>query len=222
MERSPRIGSRRITQPYCPSVFGKYRNHCPTAPRRKHEAYSKGLPSKATCAVWRLTRSSLLCRQLTQKFDYGCVKFLRSPVSQAWIRSLNAAGTPRSGPKDQHTASNPHSPTFAFLSALPLLTTTMTARMPSPMSGSPTSPSPWPGTPCIENGIDESMSPTSQSNLSSPIPSDAADCPTSDSSNAGSFSSRAPTPQCLPLDDIIPENVSSPDNASDQFVSMGC
>jgi len=52
------------------------------------------------------------------------------------------------------------------------------------------------------------MSPTSQGNLSSPISSDAADCWTSDSdsSGAGSYRSRAPTPQCLPLDDIIPEN----------------
>lgn len=32
MEWSPRIGSRRITQPYCLSVFGKYRIHCSTAP----------------------------------------------------------------------------------------------------------------------------------------------------------------------------------------------
>jgi hypothetical protein len=169
--------------------------------------------------VWRLTRSSLLCRQLTQKFNYGCIKFLRSPVSQACIRSLKAAVTPRRGDsKDQRTTSNPLSPTFAFLSVLSLLTTTTTARMPSPMSDSPTSPSPWSDTPCTENGIDQSISPTSQSNLSSPIPSDAADCPTSDSGDAGSFSSRAPTPQCLPLDDIIPENVSSPDNGSGQLV----
>jgi len=72
------------------------------------------------------------------------------------------------------------------------------------------------------------MSPTSQSNLSSPIPSDAADCPTSSDSSGADSHSRAPTPQCLPLDDVIPENVSEVplilgrDNGPDQFTSMGC
>ena len=100
--------------------------------------------------------------------------------------------------------------TFVFSSVFPLLTTT-TARMSSPRSGSPTLPSPRPDTPCSENNIDQPMSPTSQSNLSSPTPSDAADCPTSNSNGAGSYYSRAPTPQCIPLEDdiIIPDNVSS-------------
>jgi hypothetical protein len=57
----------RITQPYCFSVLGKNRSHCPTLPHCSHEVGSKGLPSKV---VWRFystqaTRSSLLCRQLT-------------------------------------------------------------------------------------------------------------------------------------------------------------
>ena len=64
----------------------------------KHEAYSKGLPSKA-CALWQLTRSSLLCRQLTARRSSIMVgaaqKFSQCPVSQAWVRSLKAAGTPR-------------------------------------------------------------------------------------------------------------------------------
>jgi len=68
--------------------------------------------------------------------------------------------------------------------------------------------------PCTENVIDQSMSPTSPTDS---IPSDVADCATSDSGDcgSGSYRSRAPTPQCVTIDDIIndaiiPENVSSP------------
>ena len=37
------VAKDRITQPYCPSVFGKYWIHCPTVP---HHNYSKGLPQR--------------------------------------------------------------------------------------------------------------------------------------------------------------------------------
>jgi hypothetical protein len=157
----------------------------------------------------------------TQKFNYGAQFFLPSPVSS---RSLKAAGSPGVAIR---TISDQHSPlTFAFLSVLPLpTTTTTTTRMSSSRSGSPASPSPRLGTPYSENDIDQTMSSASQSNPSSPIPSDVADCPTSNSSGSGSHCSRAPTPQCLPLDDIdniTPDNVSSPNNGPDQRPSMGC
>ncbi|KAF8472397.1 hypothetical protein DFH94DRAFT_684607 [Russula ochroleuca] len=68
--------------------------------------------------------------------------------------------------------------------------------MSSPRSSSPH---------CTENGENQSMSPVSQSNQSSPAPSDATDYPISNSSGSDGYRSRAPTPQCLPSDDQIPE-----------------
>jgi hypothetical protein len=148
----------------------------------------------------------------TQKLNYGAQKFY-DPLFRRHVFEVKKQLVPLNVAvqTSECLLESTFLLTFVFPSVLPLLTTTTTARMSSPRSGSPTLPSPRPDTPCSENNIDQPMSPISQSSLSSPTPSDAADCATSNSNGTGSYYSRAPTPQCIPLEDdiIIPENVSS-------------
>jgi hypothetical protein len=139
--------------------------------------------------------SFVLVVQTTDNAHYVRGKFLRSPVSLQVKKQLVPLNL---------TSNPPSSLTPAIFTVLPLLTTTTIVRMSSPRSNSPAPSSPRADDHCTENGKDQSISPALQNNLLPPASSDA-----SGSSSSGSYS-RAPTPQCLPLDDQSPGMVGFP------------